>query len=212
MSDDAPVTLPAINARDERLFRCLRTEILNYREQNPDSTSPLATVDLDSLESLSRRRVQSLRRMMLLDLLVAGTPPEEICDRLSLPIRLFPNLLHIVLRDDFAGDMDHLRTLSSKRLEWLWEQARRMVKDHPTPQNLLAALAVDKTLNRLHGLNKPLKVEVEQTKQIGVVLRVIETREQLTHQSPPELALDVPPELPAEAATDVEAEDADASR
>ena len=212
MSDESPATLPAPNPRDERLFRCLRAEILNYREQNPDSTSPLATVDLDSLESLSRRRVQSLRRMMLLDLLVAGTPPEEICDRLSLPIRLFPNLLHIVLRDDFAGDMDHLRTLSSKRLEWLWEQAQGMVKAKPTPQNILAALAVDKTLNRLHGLNKPLKVEVEQTKQIGVVLRVIETREQLTHQSPPELALDVPPELPAEAATDVEVEDADASR
>ena len=212
MSDESPATLPAPNPRDERLFRCLRAEILNYREKNPDSTSPLAAVELDTLESLPRRRVQSLRRMMLLDLLVAGTPPEEICDRLSLPIRLFPNLLHIVLRDDFAGDMDHLRTLSSKRLEWLWEQARRMVKDHPTPQNILAALAVDKMLNRLHGLNKPLKVEVEQTKQIGIVLRVIETREQLANQTTRELTFNMPPDLPAEAATDVEAEDADASR
>ena len=208
--DDSP---PAVRAplttvdRDARLLSCIDTELRRYQATNPGGNSVLSTVDLRGLEGLTRSDVLKIRRLLVLELLVSGRPIPEICQRLSISKSVMGGVLHGLLRDDGEVETryEELRKLSRIRLTRALSVADELMARKRDAESIRAYIAVESEMRKLDGLNKPQKIEVEQTKQIGVTLTVVTSRDQLlSNVPPPQLELDaaaIP--LPAEAVADI---------
>ena len=197
MSEDAVAEQPtsepsalATTDRDERLLACMATELQLYRHDNEGSTSPLATTTTAELYEAPRTRVLRLRQMLLLEMLVAGIPAGEICARLSIHRSMMPRLLQLVLRDDLSADAELLRTLTAERINWLRQKTHEMIEAKPTPNNIAVGLALEKVTARLFGLNKQQAQLHDEPRQISIVLKLIESREQLLTSPLPALTLD----------------------
>ena len=190
--------------RDARLLSCIDTELRRYQATNPGGNSILSTVDLRGLEGLTRSDVLKIRRLLVLELLVSGRPIPEICQRLSISKSVMGGVLHGLLRDDGEVETryEELRKLSRIRLTRALSVADELMARKRDAESIRAYIAVESEMRKLDGLNKPQKIEVEQTKQIGVVLRVVNTREEITVTPP--LAIEASMQfLPAEAVADV---------
>ena len=171
---------------------------------------PPAMVTQEDLDALGGGRMSAtecarLHRTIIMEMLGHGIPIREIRRRLRLSESRFNNLTRGILLGFGDDNVPEMRTAVNVAFDWSINEATKQYRRAGTAIAKMACLR-QRSMDlcnkaKLNGLNKPEQIEVTNTKQIGVVLNIVETRAQLPQQEPPrQLEVEQPP--PEEAATD----------
>lgn len=214
MSTGGPEPLPSLPGRAviDALAAELRTNELVAEPE--DGREPVVTHnELQDLAggALTRTEVTRLQRLCILEMVCRGTGVTEIGRRLRVGKQRLQYLLRGILSDGIADDrIDQRRGMVRAQFQWNIAEATKQYKETGNVDWLRQRSDDLKSLSRLDGLNKPVPIEVQTTKQVAVELRVITSREQLTTEQSVEQAAvgaAVQGMLAAETAIEVESAD-----
>jgi hypothetical protein len=184
---------------DPRSINALARELQRYElvGKRPDASNNFPVVTEDELRALAdglltRSEVTRLQRYLILEMLARSVPLKTIRQRLVVPGPRFERLVTGILSEGMSHErVDEMRAIEKVILDSIGSRARMQFDATGKSEYLTVELAASAARAKLYGLNKPVQIEVTQTRRVGVEIQVITRREEIVRTvEPPPLSVD----------------------